>query len=58
MKTLYGAEDQPFPGTALYNMAGTMSGQNVLECDRCGALVRESNALLHTSWHKGPPTGV
>lgn len=36
-----------------YRLAGaSMATENVIECGKCGALLKEGNAFLHSHWHE------
>lgn len=36
-----------------YRMIGfTIAGENAIECNQCGAVLRESSAFLHTHFHE------
>lgn len=46
-------KDKPMSHSAPeYKFAGTnMASEPVVECSRCGALLKDSNCFLHSHWH-------
>lgn len=46
-------EDQMPPlADPTYAFTGTLSGENLMTCEGCGALVKESGTATHTAFHR------